>query len=109
MPLIRLAPRRLDECEGALDPELLAALRRRGERLAGLRVLHLSAGPFGSAVADLLTGLVPLQRDLGIVADWHLLRGDAPRLWLALYEALAGGTVHWGRKERQTWLAYAER
>ena len=109
MPIIHLAPRRLADYEASVDPAVLAALQRRAEPLAGLRVLHISAGPFGSTVADMLTGLVPLQRDLGIAADWHLLRGDAPRLWLALYEALAGGTVHWGKKERQTWLTYAER
>jgi trehalose synthase len=109
MPMIHLAPRRLADYDGSVDPAVLAALQRRAEPLAGLRVLHLSAGPFGSTVADMLTGLVPLQRDLGIAADWHLLRGDAPRLWLALYEALAGGTVHWGEKERQSWLTYAER
>ena len=59
--------------------------------MVGLRVLHLSAGPFGSAVAELLAALVPLQRDLGIRADWRVLRCDPPAAWLALYEGLSGG------------------
>jgi len=64
--------------------------------MVGLRVLHLSAGPFGSSVAELLAALVPLQRDLGIQAEWRVLRRDAQTVWLALYEGLSGGiAISW--------------
>src|SRR5215208_3540680 len=106
MPTIFLAERRLTEYESTVGRNVVVMLRRLAEPLAGLRVLHLSAGPFGSAVAEMLAGLVPLQRDLGIQADWHLLRGDAPRIWMALYEGLAGASVRWGTKERAAWHAY---
>ena len=41
--------------------------------------------------------------------DWHLLRGDAPRVWSALYDGLSGFNVRWGERERQAWYTYAER
>ena len=109
MPTIFLRPRRLDDYGDTVGPNVLTMLRRLAAPLAGLRVLHLSAGPFGSAVADTLAALVPLQRDLGLEADWHLLRGDSPRVWSALYEGLSGFAVRWGDKERQAWYTYAER
>ncbi|MBI4499495.1 MAG: hypothetical protein HY689_16530 [Chloroflexi bacterium] len=109
MATIHLGQRRLSDYATAVAPEALAALRRLAEPLAGLRVLHLSAGPFGSATAETLAALVPLQRDLGLLADWQWLRGDAPRVWSALYEGLSGTSVHWGRKERAAWHAAAER
>ena len=109
MPTIFLRPRRLDDYADTVGPNVLAMLRRQAAPLAGLRVLHLSAGPFGSAVAETLASLVPLQRALDIQADWHLLRGDAPRVWSALYEGLSGFPVRWGDKERQAWYTYAER
>src|SRR5712691_10534711 len=86
MPLIRLGARSLDNYAEAVGPNVIATLRRQARAVAGRRILHLSAGPYGGAVAETLGALVPLQRDLGLEVDWHLLRGDAPRVWLALYE-----------------------
>ena len=54
MPTILLRPRRLDEYGDIIGPNVLTMLRRLAAPLAGLRVLHLSAGPFGSAVAETL-------------------------------------------------------
>jgi trehalose synthase len=109
MPTIYLGERQLNAFADTLGPNVLMMLRRLAAPLADLRVLHLSAGPFGSAVADTLAALVPLQRDLGMRVDWHLLRGDAPRVWSALYEGLSGFNVRWGERERQAWYTYAER
>src|SRR6266545_118445 len=66
--------RSLDEYAGIVDPEVLDELRACAAPLRGLRVLHLTAEPFGGAVRNSLTSLLPLQRDLGIVADWVVLR-----------------------------------
>ena len=44
--------------------------------LRGVRVLHLSATPYGGGVAELLRSQVPLLRDLGIAVDWKLIAGD---------------------------------
>jgi trehalose synthase len=109
MPTIYLRDRPLSAYGELVGPNVLAMLRRLAAPLADLRVLHVSAGPFGSAVADTLGALVPLQRDLGMQAEWHLLRGDAPRVWSALYEGLSGFGVRWGERERQAWHTYAER
>lgn len=98
-------PRQLRDYAADVDPAVIAGLRRMAEPLAGLRVLHLSTGPFGSAVADLLASLVPLQRDLGILADWRVVRGEDSRIWNALYQSLNGLGRRWGRSERENWQA----
>ncbi|HUZ78897.1 MAG TPA: hypothetical protein VMV93_15050 [Chloroflexota bacterium] len=91
----RLTPRRLGDYSAVAPADALAGLRRLARPLAGLRVLHLSAGPFGSAVADALAALVPLQRELGLEVEWRVLRahGDAAVLgsWSTIYEELSGG------------------
>ncbi|HEY7063406.1 MAG TPA: hypothetical protein VII06_18145 [Chloroflexota bacterium] len=106
---IHLGQRHLDDYLPFTGPEEVAALRRLAAPLRGLRVLHLSVSPFGSAVAETLASLVPLQRDLGLFADWHLLPPTTAPFWQALYDGLNGGEVRWGRKERAAWYGYAER
>ncbi|MHB8618757.1 MAG: glycosyltransferase family protein [Chloroflexota bacterium] len=90
---ILLAPRRLGDYAPFVAPGLLPELRRLAQPLAGLRVLHLSAGPFGSAVAETLAALVPLQRDLGMAAQWRVLSNGRGTSWHVLYEGLSGGSV----------------
>jgi trehalose synthase len=109
MATIHLGQRRLDDYLPFTGPEEAITLRREAASLQGLRILHLSVSPFGSAVAETLAALVPLQRDLGMLADWHLLPPTTAPFWQALYDGLNGGEVRWARKERTAWYGYAER
>ncbi len=93
---------RLSDYAPLLAAEHLAALRERAEPVRGVRVLHLSAGPLLSTVAETLRALVPLQRELGILADW-LLVGDLPETSTLVYEGLRGDPVRWGAKESASW------
>jgi trehalose synthase len=108
MATIHLGRRRLDDYLAFIGPEEVAALRRQAAPLRGLRLLHLSVSPFGSAVAEMLASLVPLQRDLGLLADWHLLPPTTAPFWQALYDGLNGSAVRWTRKDRAAWYGYAE-
>ena len=45
------------------------------ERVAGKRVLHISATAFGGGVAEILYTLVPLMRDVGLEAEWRIMYG----------------------------------
>src|SRR5947208_4030425 len=54
---------------------LIEEIRTVSERLAGLKVLHLSATAFGGGVSEILYTLVPLMRDVGIDADWQVIIG----------------------------------
>jgi trehalose synthase len=66
----QLASYRESAGDAAVDVphELAASLR-------GVRVLHLSATPYGGGVAELLRSQVPLLRNLGLVVDWKLMAG----------------------------------
>ena len=109
MATIHCWQRRLSDYASVVGPDTLLALRRLAEPLAGLRVMHLSAGPSGGAVAETLAALIPLQRDVGLLADWHVLRSSAPRVARLLNEGLLGASVRWRSQERAAWYASAER
>jgi trehalose synthase len=56
--------------------EVIAELRRLAEPLRGLKVLHLNATSYGGGVSELLRSVVPLERDLGVAADWRIIAAD---------------------------------
>ena len=55
--------------------ELAARIRELAEPLKGQRVLHVSATAFGGGVSEILYTIVPLMRDAGIDAHWHVIFG----------------------------------
>jgi trehalose synthase len=54
---------------------LIERIRELAEPLQGKRVLHVSATAFGGGVSEILYTLVPLMRDIGLDAHWHVILG----------------------------------
>jgi trehalose synthase len=75
--------------------------------LAGARVLHLSATPYGGGVAELLRSQIPLMNDLGLVAQWRLITGDETffSATKAIHNALQGAREPLSDAQ---WEAYVE-
>jgi trehalose synthase len=111
------SPRRVSLKRAALegyrelvDEELVAEVREIGEALRGLRVLELSATATGGGVAELLASLVPLERDLGIEAEWRVIAGD-PRFFEVtkrIHNGLQGMEVELSGAEREEYLRHNE-
>jgi trehalose synthase len=55
--------------------ELTERIRELAKPLEGQRVLHVSATAFGGGVSEILYTIVPLMRDAGIDAHWHVIFG----------------------------------
>ncbi|MHB8574213.1 MAG: glycosyltransferase family protein [Dehalococcoidia bacterium] len=109
MSLVCAASRQLSAYAGSVGGDELAAVRAQAHGLAGLRVLHISASPFGGAVAETLAGLVPLQRDLGILADWYALDSHVGSRWSAMYRAFRGTPIRWTSDCTDAWYATMKR
>ncbi len=111
------SPRRVSLKRAALESyrelvgdELVSEVRRIGEGLRGLRVLELSATATGGGVAELLASLVPLERDLGIEAEWRVIAGD-PRFFEVtkrIHNGLQGMEVELSETERSEYLSHNE-
>jgi trehalose synthase len=54
---------------------LIERIRNLAEELEGQRVLHVSATAFGGGVSEILYTIVPLMRDVGLDAHWHVIFG----------------------------------
>jgi len=55
--------------------ETIERIRELAEPMQGHRVLHVSATAFGGGVSEILYTIVPLMRDIGIDAHWHVIFG----------------------------------
>ena len=55
--------------------ETIERIRELAEPMQGHRVLHVSATAFGGGVSEILYTIVPLMRDVGLDAHWHVIFG----------------------------------
>ena len=54
---------------------LVEEIQRARRAAGGKRMLHVSATAFGGGVSEILYTLVPLMRDVGLDAHWHVILG----------------------------------
>ena len=59
-----------------LGSGLIDEIRTLAEPLQGKRVLHVSATAFGGGVSEILYAMLPLMRDIGLDAHWHVILGQ---------------------------------
>ena len=66
----------IQQYEPIVGIPVIGQLRRLGERLKGLRVVHVNSTAEGGGVAEILAWMVPLMNDLGLDAHWRGHLGD---------------------------------
>jgi trehalose synthase len=72
---VALGQKSLTDYTHIVGKELTEKIRQLSEPLKGKRVLHVSATAFGGGVSEILYTLVPLMRDVGVDAHWHVIFG----------------------------------
>jgi trehalose synthase len=72
---IALGQKSLADYTHIAGKELIGRIRELAEDLKGHRVLHVSATAFGGGVSEILYTIVPLMRDVGLDAHWHVIFG----------------------------------
>jgi trehalose synthase len=82
----------LSDYEAIAGSATIRQLRQLGDRLNGMRVLHINSTKEGGGVAEILSWMVPLMRDIGIDASWEVISGP-PRFYettKAIHNGLQG-------------------
>jgi len=105
---VPLTPKALADYRPIVGDAAVDEILRLAEPLRGARVLHLNATAFGGGVAEILSALVPLLNDLGLKADWQIIRGadEFFAVTKAIHNGLQGMFVPWTPSMRDTWLHY---
>jgi trehalose synthase len=107
---VALATKSLADYTHIVGRPLVDEIRELAGVLEGKRVLHLSATAFGGGVAEILYTLVPLMRDVGLDAEWHVIYGreeffNSTKL---MHNALQGNPKDLSDEEWETWRLYNE-
>jgi trehalose synthase len=107
---VSVAHKSLADYSSLVGRRLADEIRERAERLAGKRVLHVSATAFGGGVSEILNTLVPLMVDAGLECEWHLIYGreeffNATKI---MHNALQGNPQDLTEEQWGTWLRYNE-
>ena len=99
---------RLDDYEPIVGRGPVELLRRLTDKVRGKRVLHINSTRSGGGVAEILRRFVPLMNDLGLQADWAVIRGDEDffNVTKAFHNGLQGQHVHVSREMLDTWYHY---
>ena len=99
-------PKALQDYAPLVGEECIREIRELAEPLAGARVLHLNATAFGGGVAEILGSLVPLMNDVGLQADWQVIKGSEEffRVTKTMHNALQGMLIDWTPQTREVWL-----
>ena len=66
----------LENYQEVVGPAVISELRVLADRVHGLRMQHINSTSVGGGVAEILTRLVPLLRELGVEASWDVIKGD---------------------------------
>lgn len=83
---------RLQDYEQIVGREEIAELSVFAERVGNKRLQNINSTAVGGGVAEILTRLVPLLGELGIVATWDVIKGDQAffNITKAFHNALHG-------------------
>ena len=78
----------------AAGPAVIEELRTLADRVRGRSMRHINSTSVGGGVAEILTRMIPLLRDLGIDARWDVIKGDQAfyNVTKAFHNALHGKT-----------------
>ena len=66
----------LDSYRGVVGPEVVDELVQLAGRVQHRRLQHVNSTAVGGGVAELLTRMVPLFRELGIETSWDVIKGN---------------------------------
>ncbi len=80
------------------------------DKLAGKSVVHVSSTAFGGGVAEMLHRIVPLMKDVGLEAEWKIIRGEKEffDVTKSFHNALQGMETELTSDMKRTYIRYNE-
>ena len=108
LQLVDVGKQAIEAYLNIVGKEAVAELKELARPLAGLRLAHINATPYGGGVSELLRSIVPLEQNLGIRAEWRVISGDEKffNVTKRFHNALQGQVCPFTKEEEETYLVY---
>jgi trehalose synthase len=99
---------RLDYFGGIVGEAELNSLRALAEPLKGKSATHINSTSYGGGVAEILSNLVPLMRDVGLDVHWEVIKGsiDFFTVTKKIHNALQGMNLQLTSEEQRVYIDY---
>ena len=96
----------LDDYTDIVGREEIESIKKLALPLKGKRIVHINATSFGGGVAEILSTLVPLMKDVGIEAEWQVIKGsdDFFNVTKAIHNGLQGMDVPFTEEMKEIFL-----
>jgi trehalose synthase len=100
----------LDNYRGIVDDNVLSGIYGKARNLYGKHFLQINSTYYGGGVAEILDSLVPLMNNVGIEADWRILRGspDLFTITKKFHNALQGDSINLSDIKKQLYVGANE-
>jgi trehalose synthase len=107
---IVINPLSLDKYAPIIGEQKITEIKRLSDRLVGKSVCHVNSTSFGGGVAEILHRLIPLMQDVGLKADWRLIKGSDEffNVTKAFHNGLQGMEISLTDNMKKTYLEYNE-
>lgn len=66
----------LEQYAQVVGNEVIDHLRQLAKPLKGKKILHINSTKEGGGVAEILNRIIPLKQELGIDAEWEIIKGE---------------------------------
>jgi trehalose synthase len=101
-------PKSIEDYRAVIGEERTEEILSLAREMRGARVLHVNATAFGGGVAEILATMIPLMNDLGLRAEWQVIKGadEFFNITKAMHNSLQGMYYDWTPAAREIWLTY---
>jgi trehalose synthase len=110
-PGTEIVPHSLDDYVSVVGAAEVDELRTLAHPIEGATVEMVNSTAVGGGVAELLTRMLPLMRELGLQARWQVMEADLPffEVTKAFHNALHGSAYHSGPNDFEIFREYNRR
>ena len=106
LEVVETEKKSLNDYIDIIGKEEIDSIKKLAFLLKGKKVVHINATSFGGGVAEILSALVPLMKDIGIDAEWQVIQGsdDFFNVTKAIHNGLQGMDVPFTKEMKEIFL-----